>query len=337
MRKDFRLPAVLTAFLIISGCSSSSHTANESYILVASNTHIPYWQAALAGLQQAGKEMNVRTYMVGPARYDPQAEHQEFANAIGEKPAGILVSAADPNILAPDIDSAMQQGIPVITIDADAPASKRLYFIGSDNYAAGKLGGQLLAKLLNGRGNVVMFTYPRQTNLTERQQGYQSVFDNYPDIKVNQAVDIAGDAAVAYSTTKELVASKAPVNAFVCLEAVACPQVGEVINESNLSGKVTIVAMDTDDRTLDWIQKGVISATIAQKPFTMAYLGMKMLDDIHHHPPKSLTVDFRQDAFSPYPAFVGTGTFIVDENNLSAVQQQNQQKPQPNQAQNQKQ
>lgn len=324
MRKGLSIPAVLTTFLIAAGCSSNAHMGNESYILVASNTRIPYWQAALAGLQRAGKEMGVRTYMVGPPRYDPKAEHDEMLNAINEKPSGIMVSAADPNILTPDIDSALQQGIPVITIDADAPASKRLFFIGSDNYAAGKLGGQLLAKLLNGKGTVVMFTYPRQTNLMERQQGYQSVFDDYPDIKVNQAVDIAGNAAAAYSTTKELIDSKAPVSAFVCLEAVACPEVGDVVNSSNMSGKITILAMDTDDRTLDWIQKGVISATIGQKPFTMAYLGVKMLDDIHHRPPKSLTMDFRQDPFSPYPAFVGTGTFIVDKNNMGAFQQQNQ-------------
>lgn len=325
MRKDSFLPAVLITLLITAGCSSSPHTGNESYILVASNIRIPYWQTALAGLQRAGKELNVRTYMVGPPRYDPKAEHDELVNAIGEKPSGIMVSAADPALLSGDIDSALQQGIPVITIDADAPASKRLYFIGSDNYAAGKLGGQLLVKLLNGKGNVVMFTYPRQTNLTERQQGYQSVFDNYPDIKLTQAVDIGGDAAVAYSTTKELVASKAPVNAFVCVEAVACPQVGEVVSESNLTGKITIVAMDTDDRILDFIQKGVISATIAQKPFTMAYLGTKMLDAIHHHPPKSLTFDFRQDPFSPYPSFVGTGTFIVNKDNVAAFQQKTQQ------------
>jgi ABC-type sugar transport system substrate-binding protein len=48
-----------------------------------------------------------------------------------------------------------------------------------------------------------------------------------------------------------------------------------------MTGKVTIMAMDTDQRTLNWIQQGLIAATIAQKPYTMAYFGAKVLDDLH--------------------------------------------------------
>ena len=114
------------------------------------------------------------------------------------------------------------------------------------------------------------------------------------------------------------------MDAFVCLEAVACPEIGDVVNRANLSSKIKIVAMDTDQRTLTWIQKGVISATIAQRPYTMAYYGTKLLDDLHHHPPASLTENFSQHSFSPLPTFVDTGTFIVDKNNANAFMQENQ-------------
>ena len=268
--------------------------------------------------------MHVKVDMVGPDRYDPKGEQEAFEEAVADKPSGILFSPADPNLMTADIDSALQNGIPVLTIDSDAPKSKRLFFIGSDNYAAGRLGGQLLAKLLAGKGNVVMFTYPGQANLMERRQGYESVFQAYPDIKVIQAVDIKGEAAVAYQTAKELLSSKAHVDAFVCLEAVACPEVGEAVKDTNTTGKVTIMAMDTDQRTLNWIQQGLVAATIAQKPYTMGYLGVKLLDNLHHHKQPSLVTDFKQDSFSPYPAAVFTGTFAVDKDNLNAFIAQNQ-------------
>ena len=121
-----------------------------------------------------------------------------------------------------------------------------------------------------------MFTYPGQANLMERRQGYEGVFESYPDIKIIQAVDIHGEAAVAYQTAKDLLTSKTQVNAFVCLEAVACPEVGEAVKDTNTTGKVTIMAMDTDQRTLNWIQQGLVAATIAQKPYTMAYFGVKV-------------------------------------------------------------
>jgi hypothetical protein len=46
--------------------------------------------------------------------------------------------------------------------------------------------------------------------------------------------------------------------------------------------------LDADPETLDWIQKGGIAATIAQKPYTMAYVGMQMLDILYHHKPAAL-------------------------------------------------
>lgn len=303
------------AFLSMTSCSASPHSPAEKYILVTSNTKIPYWQTAWAGISRAASEMKVKAEMNGPDTYDAKGEHDAFQRSIAEKPSGIMVSAADASILTPDINSALQQNIPVITIDSDAPDSKRIFFIGTDNYNAGTLGGRLAAKLLNGKGNVVIFTIPEQPNLKDRLHGYQDVFAEHPDIKI-QVVDMKGDPTVVFDTARKLLESKAKVDAFVCLEATSCPEVGEVITRENMAGKVNVVAMDTDQRTMDWIQKGIISATIAQKPFTMAYYGTKLLDDLHHHPPSPLTSNWAQDPNSPVPEFVDTGTIVVDKSNI---------------------
>jgi ribose transport system substrate-binding protein len=83
--------------------------------------------------------------------------------------------------------------------------------------------------------------------------------------------------------------------------------------------KVTkmVVAMDTDEGTLNWIQKGVIAATIAQKPFTMAYYGTKMLDELQHRKPASLDINWAQDPFSPLPTFVDTGATLITKENVA--------------------
>jgi len=52
---------------------------------------------------------------------------------IGLKPAGIMLSAGDPKFMQPDINRAIENGIPVITIDSDADESKRLVFVGTGN------------------------------------------------------------------------------------------------------------------------------------------------------------------------------------------------------------
>lgn len=316
------IAAIPGAFLAMNGCAGSPHEPSEKYILVATSVKVPYWQSALAGLNHAATEMKVKAEMDGPDTYDPKAEVDEFRRAAQQKPSGILVSAADANLMGPAIDDALGQGIPVITVDSDAPNSKRLFFVGTDNYNAGTLGGNLAAKLMNGKGNVVVFTMPGQANLKDRLHGYQDAFTEHPGIKIAQVVDIKGDPTVAFDTTKQLIGTKADVSAFVCLVSIACPEVGEIINRENMVGKITVISMDTDPRTLDWIQKGVISATIAQKPFTMAYYGAKVLDDLHHHPPNPLTANWAQNSLSPIPTFVDTGTFVIDKTNIGAFKQQ---------------
>ncbi|MGC2662409.1 MAG: substrate-binding domain-containing protein, partial [Bryobacteraceae bacterium] len=115
---------------------------------------------------------------------------------------------------------------------------------------------------------------------------------------------------------------KTKVDGFVCLEAIACPEVGEMVNRKHLGGQTVIVAMDTDPRTMEWIQKGVISATIAQRPYTMAYFGAKLVADIHLHPPSPLANTWAQSPTAPLPAFVDTGTFVIDKGSIDAYMQQ---------------
>ena len=76
--------------------------------------------------------------------------------------------------------------------------------------------------------------------------------------------------------------------------------------------------MDTDQETLDWVQKGVIAATIAQKPFSMAFVGMQMLDNLYHHKPAFLDTDWSKDNFAPIPSFVDTGSALIDKSNVNS-------------------
>lgn len=301
-----------SCFLLVS-CSGSRHDPNEKYYLIAANIKVPYWQTAAAGLLKAAKDIGVGAEVVGPDNYDPNAQHEAFQHTMTKKPAGILVQATEVKLLQPDIDSALQQGIPVVTIDSDVPGSKRLLFIGTNNYQAGLTGGKLLAKLTNGKATAVVYTIPGQPNLEERLHGYKDALAEYPNIKISQIIDMKGDEGVAFDSTKAVIAGKTKPDAFVCLEAIACKVVADVLNREHMTGN-TVIAMDTDRGTLDWIQKGMINATIAQKPFTMAYFGLQVLDDIHHSktPPQSGPTN----TFATLPEFVDTGTTLIDKNNV---------------------
>jgi ribose transport system substrate-binding protein len=205
----------------------------------------------------------------------------------------------------------------VVTIDSDAPASRRLFFVGTNNYQVGVTGGQRLAQELKGKGNVVVFTMPDQHNMQDRLRGYRDALDR-TGIKITRVVDIQGDPRIAFDTTTQILGKeKDQVDAFVCLEAQSGKEVAGVLSSYKVTGKI-VMAMDTDPETLEWIQKGGIAATIAQKPYTMAFIGVQMLDNLYHHKPSSLVADWSKDSFAPIPSFVDTGSALIDKQNVDA-------------------
>jgi ribose transport system substrate-binding protein len=314
------LPALL---ITLSGCSTPAHSPDEKYYFVATNIKLPYWDTAKNGFLHGTNAMKVTGEMVGPDNYDPQAEQQEFQRVEKLKPAGILVSAAGASLLKADINKAILDGVPVITVDSDSPESKRLFFVGTNNYQAGHMGGVRLAQLLKDslgseKGNVVVFSMPDQANLADRLKGYKDALADHPAIKMTEIVDIKGDARVAFDTTQEILTKrKDKVDAFVCLEASAGQEVAEVLHRANITNKV-ILAFDTNDETLKWIQQHVIAATIAQKPWSMSYIALQMLDHIHHNPLPALDHNFAADTFSTLPNFVDTGATLIDFDNVTS-------------------
>jgi ribose transport system substrate-binding protein len=300
---------------LISGCER--HSTKEVFYLVTANKALPYWQTAASGFNHGAAQYKVTAKVVGPDGYDAQAELTELDNAIKAKPAGILISVADAAVLQPKIDEAINAGIPVITIDSDAAASRRLYFIGTNNEEAGELGGKRLIEKLHGKGNILVFTFSGQPNTEERLKGLKDVLSAKPDIKIVEVIDVKGDPRIAFDKAQEVLPETGAkkIDGFIALESASGKMISDAIKRSNATDRV-LVAFDVNQDTLDGIKAGTIDSTIAQKPYTMGYEGLKALDEVFHNPPKQLGKDYSVDSFSPYPVFVDTGTSLVDKNNV---------------------
>jgi len=318
LSKRISLALLAVVLPLLAGCTR--HGKSEQYYLIATNTAVPYWKSAAAGFAAAGAEYGVSVDTRGPAGLNAQAEVDEFKAMVARKPAGILVSVANSKLMAPEIDAAIAAGIPVITMDSDAPESKRLYFIGTNNLEAGRLGGRRAAAQLNGKGNVVFFTNPGQPNLEERLKGYQDIFAGYPGIKIVEVFDIKADPGTALDQAGVYLArtGAAKIDGFICLDSRSGSNVAEAFKRRAVTDRL-LIAMDVDTDTLQLVGDGTIDSTISQKPYTMAFLGLKALDDIHHYPVKPLGGDYGLDPNSPFPAFVDTGVALIDKTNLDPL------------------
>ena len=148
-------------------------------------------------------------------------------------------------------------------------------------------------------------------------KGIKDVFSTHPDLKIVDVVDIKADPKTAFDKTQEYMALTGPkqINAFICLDSASGKPVSDAVARVSGANRL-VIAWDVSPDTLAAIKAGAIDATVVQKPYTMGYVGLKALDQVFHDPVVQYGKDFRTDPFSPYPAFVDTGTSLVDKNNV---------------------
>src|ERR1700692_611508 len=124
--------------VVLIACAKPYHEENERYVFVSTNINLPYWQEGQAGVLDAAKTLGVKGELTGPTTYDPNGEVTIFLQVVEQNPAGICLSAARAGMFQGNIESAVAEGIPVICVDADVPDSKRVIYIGTDNFTAGR-------------------------------------------------------------------------------------------------------------------------------------------------------------------------------------------------------
>ena len=173
--------------------------------------------------------------------------------------------------------------------------------------------------MMNGKGNVVFFSNPGQPNLDERLKGYKDAFVDHPGIKIVEVFDMKGDSNSAFDEAQKLVTRTGAdkIDGFVSLESSSGRAVGEILQRAKAEDRA-LVAMDVEDDTLKLINLNEIDSTISQRPFTMGYVGLKALAEIHHALPQHFRTDYASDPHSPYPVFIDTGTALVDKTNVDA-------------------
>lgn len=121
---------------------------------------------------------------VGPTTTDAAAQAQIIDDLVIQGVDGICLSCNDPDALIPAINRAVQEGVTVITWDADSPASKRATNVSINQEAAGAEAGKILAKLAPKGKMAILTGTPGALNLEQRVAGFRSVVDQHAEIEV---------------------------------------------------------------------------------------------------------------------------------------------------------
>ena len=289
---------------------------SETYYMVTFLSGIEYWKGPFAGMQAAGKLLNVNTQYTGGPQYDINQEVTVLQQVIAKKPAGILLTSINAQALQPVINQAIKQGIPVISFDSDSPNSNRYAYLGTSNQEAGSIAAKYLGKQLNGKGQVAVVTTPGELNLDQRAQGFEAEMKtDFPGIQVVGVENGNSDQIKTAQVTSTLLQKYPKLSGIFATEADEGTGVATAVKEAHLTGKVKIVSFDTDKATLQQVKAGEISATIAQGTWNMGFWGLMDAFMVHHdllHP----VSDWKTANVDPVPPSVDTGVTVITKQNV---------------------
>ncbi|MHC4250236.1 MAG: substrate-binding domain-containing protein [Planctomycetota bacterium] len=288
--------------------------SDQLYVEVSALGNLDYFYDHKLGMRLAGEHLGVRTEYVGPAEYDMPAMVTAFEQTLAKPNLKGVVVVGFEDVLVPIIDKAVDGGIPVVTVDADLPASKRVAFVGTGNYQAGYEGGRTLARLLGGRGKVAILTKPGQSNLEERVRGYKAALAEHRGMEVVQVADTQSDATIAAQVAVAVLQRNSDLAGFACVEAAGGLGAATAARERGLAGKVRIVAMDRGNDILGLIGEGVIDATVAQQTALMPFYATQILYNLANSP-VPVAEDNAAAGIRAVPQVIDTGVIIIDKDN----------------------
>ena len=267
--------SMVSLMFVSAGCrqATDSGAGNPKTIKLAfvTNNSADFWTIARRGVEKADAELpdvetEFRLTSDGTA-----AEQQRIVDDLLTKGVtGIAISPVDPANQVAMIDAAARQAI-VFTQDSDAPQSRRTVYIGTDNLAAGRQAGQLVADALPAGGDVMLFVGKLDAqNAQDRVQGIRDSLAKSKirilDVRTDDVDDVrakanAADTLVRYPNVKALVG----------LWSYNGPAILNAVREAGKVGSVKIVAFDEADETLAGISAGAIEATVVQQPYEFGY------------------------------------------------------------------
>lgn len=293
--------------------------SNEEYVFIGVSVGNPYWVDARLGLEDKARLLGVLSDFRGPTGSDPNMQVAEFEQVLARKPAGILIAPAS-DALRPMINRAVESGVPVVCIDTDDPLSKRYTYIGTDNYNAGLQTGELLAKAVGGRGEVALLMIPGQSNLEGRARGCRDALARYPRITIVKTGNDQALSAEAEKVARSILQAYPDLAGFACVDAAGGEGCAVAVNEIGKAGTVKIIAMDKNETTLQYVEQGLIEASIAQRTYTMAYVGLGLLYDLQHNNIR-LVDNWREAGVIPLPSSIDTGTLVITKANVKTFLQ----------------
>ena len=283
------LALVFGLLTICAACSrqaGNSQPGKMTIAVIPKGTSHVFWQSVHAGAQKAATELGIDIVWRGPLREDDRdSQVSEVESFVSRGISGIALAPLDDAALVTPVSNAVRAGIPVVVFDSGLKGDDYVSFVATDNLKGGRIGGEHLAKILNGKGKVAVLRYAEGSNSTTlREQGFLDAMKDNPGIEVVSSNQYAGaDVEGAYKKSEALLSRFKNPDGTLSINGVFTPNesttVGmlRALEDNGWDGKVHFVGFDASSILVKGLRDGHVDALVLQDPMRMGYLSVKTM------------------------------------------------------------
>jgi len=307
---------LLLAFTIgicLTGCKKEAPDKNRrlTIAVIPKGTIHEFWKTVHAGADMAGQELDVDILWKGSLKEDDrEAQISVVENIITRGADGIVLAPLDDVALRRPVDEAMRNGIPVVIFDSGLKGDNYISYVATDNFKAGQLAGQHMAKLLEGKGNIAVLRYAEGSDsTTKREDGFLDAIQAFEGIEIVTSNRYAGVTTESALQAAENLLSRfggaegnLRIDGIFCATEPTALGILRALQNSGYAGKVKFIGFDSSKKMIAALLAGELSGFVVQNPISIGYLGVKTL------------VGHIRDRQSPQR--IDTGSILVTKENI---------------------
>ena len=186
---------------------------------------------------------------------------------------------AGSEALSERVDAIISSGVPVVTFNSDIPKSQRLFYVGEDPYKNGRVAGELMGKMLGGRGMVAIFAgFSLVASHSARAAGFRDYLrEHHPNVRILDVLEYHDREDEAYIAMHQIIERHNDIRGVFCVSAVGVIGVGTYLKEHYQPEQVCLIGYDFNDQSAQLLQSHYCSALIYQDPRKQGYQALHLL------------------------------------------------------------
>lgn len=281
---------LLTVSVLLGGCGTSSRpeladegiTAAEEpdavigvSVLTMTN---PFFVDLADAMKEEGAKHNFKV-VVTDGDNKVAVQKNQINEFIVKQVDAIVLCPCDSRAIGTSIATANKAGIPVFTADIACLAEQAdvVCHVATDNYGGGRLAGETMVKLLDGKGKVAIIDYPEVESVIMRTKGFREVVQPVEGIQIVGAWPGGGDRGKSFKAAEDILQSYPDLAAFFAINDPSGLGVATALEKAGKADRIKIVSFDAQPIGRKAVKEGKIYATIVQYP---RKIGQKAIDAV---------------------------------------------------------